>query len=354
MRIAATALVLAPTIDTATAVQQGIVTQEVARDVGVNRLPAAQEPGPPLLALKAAATAISSAHVDNDGIGLIAHAWIHHQGHDFWSPAHYLADQLGAHAALPIGVQTMCNGGETALEIALARMAVDPACRAALVSTSDIFDGDFDRWNSDSTLWYGDAGAAVVLTKSADDRLPEILSTATSVVLSGEGLHRGVDPFTWKPGEARDTIDVRRTKKAHLHTPGRAESFAADMVDALRSVITRSLADAGIPVESDRLRFIALPRVGRKVVGDIYAPAIRKLTPKPLVYLGDDSGHLGAGDTLANLHDMLSHGVHAIDDIGLFICAGAGFTVSCVAVRLGDLRSSGRSVAEDERTAVSA
>lgn len=325
---------LAPTITTTTAVEEGKVARLVAEAVGARQLPAATEPGAPRLAIDAARAALDDAGVRGEDIDILVHAWIHHQGHDFWSPAHYIAREVGAVHALPVGVQTMCNGGETAIEIAVTRLVCDPDATTAVVTTADILAGDFDRWNSDSFLWYGDAGTALVLTTESRPGNPKLLACAATTVLDGEGLHRGSDPFTWAPRQHSDIVDVRRTKKAHLQS-ARGDDFNASMRDALRQVVRTAVSDIGLSLDSPRLRYLALPRVGRKVIGDLYVPVVEDLTHAEIVYLGDDTGHLGAGDTPANLNDLIARENHAPDDIGLFICAGGGFTVSCIAVELG-------------------
>ncbi|MFV0372555.1 3-oxoacyl-ACP synthase [Microbacterium sp.] len=325
---------LAPTVATATALEEGKVARLVAETVGARQLPAATEPGAPRLAIEAAHAAMEGARIQGEEIDILVHAWIHHQGHDFWSPAHHIAHEVGADNALPVGVQTMCNGGETAIEIAVARLICDPDATTAVVTTADIFAGGFDRWNSDSFLWYGDAGTALVLTTEPRPGHPKLLACAATTVLDGEGLHRGSDPYTWAPRQHGDIVDVRRTKKAHLQS-GSGDAFNTSMRDALRHVIRTAVHDAGLSFDSPRLRFLALPRVGRKVIGDLYVPAVEDLTNAEIVYLGDHSGHLGAGDTPANLTDLIAQENHAPDDIGLFVCAGGGFTVSCLAVELG-------------------
>lgn len=341
----------APTVTTATALEEGKVARLVAETVGARQLPAATEPGAPRLAIDAAQAALDGAEIHAEDIDILVHAWIHHQGHDFWSPAHHIAHEIGAVNALPVGIQTMCNGGETAIEIAVARLVCDPDATTALVTTADIFAGDFDRWNSDSFLWYGDAGTALVLTTEPRPGHPKLLACAATTVLDGEGLHHGNDPYTWAPGQHGDILDVRRTKKAYLQS-GRGDGFNTSMQDALQHVIRTAVSDAGLSLDSPRLRYLALPRVGRKVIGDLYVPAVEDLTHAEIVYLGDDTGHLGAGDTPANLHDLLTQENHAPDDIGLFVCAGGGFTVSCIAVELGALgAATAHSVADTSRKA---
>lgn len=326
--------VFAPTVATMTALEEGKVSRLIAEGVGAHQLPVAIEPGAPRLAIEAANAVLDGAQTLGEEVDILVHAWIHHQGHDFWSPAHHIARAVGAVNALPVGVQTMCNGGETAIEIAVARLLCDPDATTAIVTTADIFAGGFDRWNSDSFLWYGDAGTALVLTTEPRPDHPKLLASVATTVLDGEGLHRGNDPYTWAPRQQRAVVDVKRTKKSYLRSGG-GDAFSASMREAIRHVVHTAISEAGLSLDSPCLRFLALPRVGRKVIGEIYLPAVGALTGAEIVYLGDHSGHLGAGDTSANLTELIARADHAPGDVGLFVCAGGGFTVSCLAVELG-------------------
>jgi len=86
----------------------GRLTAQDAEGLGVNEVPVADEPAPDL-AVRAGREALVQAGYPAERIGLLVHAWTWHQGHDFWSPAHYVASRLGARKALPFGVQQMCN-----------------------------------------------------------------------------------------------------------------------------------------------------------------------------------------------------------------------------------------------------
>ncbi|WP_282203244.1 beta-ketoacyl-[acyl-carrier-protein] synthase family protein [Kitasatospora fiedleri] len=162
---------------------------EVRRD-GYRRLPVDDRRAAPDLAVEAGRTALERAGLTADRLGLVAHAWIHHQGHDFWSPAHYVASSLGARNAEPVGVQQMCNGGAAALRIALDRMAADPGVEAALVTTADSFPAPgFERWRADYGVAYGDGGTALLLTREhARYRVAGLVTVAAPEL---ELMHRG-------------------------------------------------------------------------------------------------------------------------------------------------------------------
>src|SRR5689334_12377422 len=149
--IAAAVLWLPPGRDTAdAAVAAGRTDAETAQRLGYRSLAESAEHAAPEMAVLAASKALAEAGWTGADLDLVVHAWTYHQGHDFWSPPHYVAAQVGAGDALAIGVQQMCNGAAAALEVAATRMATDPGISRCLVTTADRFCGPgFDRWSGD-------------------------------------------------------------------------------------------------------------------------------------------------------------------------------------------------------------
>ncbi|MFE2584985.1 3-oxoacyl-ACP synthase, partial [Streptomyces sp. NPDC059378] len=266
-------------------------------------------------------------------LGFTTHAWIHHQGHDFWSPAHYVAHQVGAVRGVPLGIQVMCNGGGTALEAAASRLLADRSTATALVTTGDRFpDEGFDRWAGDYGVFYGD-GATALLLHERDDSVDEftLLGLSSAAVSAAEGLHRGRDEFTPATRWNSDRIDVRRTKKAFITDVG-LDGFYSGVHDALRGIVTTALAEAGVDADDPRIRVLALPRVGVKVRRETYHPAVEGLTKADIVELGARTGHLGAGDLAANLADIRALELLAPGEIAVAVSAGGGFGFTCAIV----------------------
>src|SRR4051794_1607721 len=81
---------------------------------------------PPEMAARAAASALERSGHAPDALDLVVHASIYHQGHDFWSPASYVQDAVGAANAIAVNVNQMCNGGAAALELAAGYLLADP------------------------------------------------------------------------------------------------------------------------------------------------------------------------------------------------------------------------------------
>jgi 3-oxoacyl-[acyl-carrier-protein] synthase III len=322
------------TVETAQdALTRGRISNEDLTNTGVTEVPVSGTVSAPDMAVEAARGALAAAGWDGAGLGFTAHAWIHHQGHDFWSPAHYVAHRVGAVRGVPLGIQVMCNGGGTALEAAASRLRADPSTGTALVTTGDRFpDEGFDRWAGDYGVFYGD-GATAVLLHERDDAVDEftLLGLSSAAVSAAEGLHRGRDEFTPASRWISDRIDVKRTKKAFINDVG-LDSFYSGVHAALRGIVTTALEEAGIDVDDPRIRVLALPRVGIKVRRETYHPAVEGLTKARVVELGNRTGHLGAGDMAANLADIREQELLAPGEIALTISAGGGFGFTCAVV----------------------
>lgn len=64
-------------------------------------------------------------------------------------------------------------------------------------------------------------------------------------------------------------------------------------------------------------------------------PPLHGLTKATYVRLPNSRfGHLGAGDTPASLVEFTASGRYEDGDVALLVCAGSGFTISCVCVRM--------------------
>ncbi|MFE7933657.1 3-oxoacyl-ACP synthase [Streptomyces sp. NPDC057456] len=321
----------------AEAVERELVDAETAAELGYTGLPVADQ-APPEMAVEAGREALSAAGVDADAVGLLLHAWIHYQGHDLWSPAHFVADRLGADTAVPVGVQQVCNGGAAAVELAAARLFVEPGLGHALITTADAFvEPGFDRWSGDYGIGYGDGATALVLHHlpgSEGGRAADLIlhSVATVAASRLERMHRGDDPFGPAARSLGPKVDIRRTKKAFLRAGG-MEAFTEASAASLRSVVDACLAGAGLSATGDvPLRYVVAPRLGRKTIDLAYAPLLTKLTGAELLRPGADTGHLGAGDAAASLAELRTRRMLGPDEYALVVSAGAGFTWSCLLV----------------------
>jgi 3-oxoacyl-[acyl-carrier-protein] synthase III len=304
-----------------------------AADTGYAELPVSADLAPPQMAVRAARRALAAAGWDARSLGMIIHTWIYHQGHDFWSPPHFIAHQLGAGSARPLGIQQMCNGSGAALETAAAGLLADPSLPSVLVTSADRFClPGFDRWRGDYGVWYGDGAAAALLHRGGPGDKLTLLSLATAAAPALEAMHRGQDSFSLAPRGHGTPVDIRRTKKAFLGSEA-GGGFGAQVADRVRAVIRDSLALAGVPGDDPALRLALLPRLGRKALDGIYRPAVRAATRAAPADLGRRTGHLGAGDLLANCAALAAPGMLAPGELALVLSAGAGFTWTCAVLR---------------------
>jgi 3-oxoacyl-[acyl-carrier-protein] synthase-3 len=296
-------------------------------------LPVSRQLAAPQMAVRAARDVLAQAGWPPREVDLLCHSWIYHQGHDFWSPAHHVAHHIAADRAVPIGIQQMCNGGACGVELAATRLLTDPAVTRALVTSADRFDeAGFDRWKGDYGVGYGDGAAAVALRSSPTGGparagalyLRSVVSVADSRL---ERMHRGDDMFTPAPRWQGGRVDIRRTKKAFLASA--PESFVEIASRSVRQVISTALRDADLAADDPRIRAVVLPRLGRQILDSTYVPAASTVVRAPAADFGRRTGHLGAGDLLANIADARDQNLAGSDGVILVLSAGAGFTWSC-------------------------
>jgi 3-oxoacyl-[acyl-carrier-protein] synthase III len=286
----------------------------------------------PEMAVRSARRTLQSAAVDPSTLDGLLHAWIHYQGHDLWSPAHYVAHQIGATSAVPLGIQQVCNGGAAAIALASVQVSagVSPS---VLVTTADRFDeAGFDRWKSDYAIAYGDGAASVLLTSDSPRPGDFLLLSITQRAVSHlEQMHRDEDAFAVLPRQHGQVISMRRTKKAFLERNG-TKTFIQAGADAVHDVLSRCLSQADVEPSDSRIKEVALPRLGRQVLKDMYQPAVREVMTASCRDYGRETGHLGAGDALANLATMAKDPARQAGDLAMVLTAGAGFTWSCLLV----------------------
>ncbi len=339
---------LPPTAEkTVDALAEGRVTAEEVDAMGYEQLPVSPNAAAPQMAVRAARHALTRSQVAAADLSAVLHAWTYYQGHDFWSPAHYVAAEVGAEQAVPMGIQQMCNGGAAALEAAVHRLSAPtalepgaPESGAVLATTADRFTAPgFDRWGGDYGVWYGDGATAAVIGRAATaaDVPPHALTLralATRAAPRLESAHRDTDAFHAAPHTRTATVDVRRTKKAFLAAYGKSR-FLDLLRQETHDLLAVALRQAGLEKDPGALRFVLLPRLGRTTAREVYGPAALGLTDAPLHELGERTGHLGAGDLFANLTALaddtgplgLARGEHAA-----VLSAGAGFTWTAIVV----------------------
>lgn len=319
------------------AVAAGKLPASEVERLGLTQLPVSSRWSGPEMAVEAARAAISRAGWSPSRVGLVLHTWIYHQGHDMWSPPHFVANELGAPDALAYAVQQGCNGGAQALHVAAMHLAADPGLGAALITTGDRFlPPGFERWNCDYGLGFGDAGSAVLLhhgDAEPDDYALVSLASATAAEL--ELMLRHGDDFSPTPLWHNSYIDLKRPKKSYMAVYGK-DQFSSIASRLIRKVIVDSVHDAGLALDDPRIKYIALPRLGAYLLDGIYLPVLSDVLKAEQLRFGAATGHMGGGDFLANLADLRDHMPLEPGDIALVIGGGAAWTWSCAVVQVPD------------------
>jgi 3-oxoacyl-[acyl-carrier-protein] synthase-3 len=320
----------------ADAVAGGLIDEENAARYAYTAL-RVSDLAPVQLAERAVLATLAGADFSARAVGRLLYAWTHHQGHEFWSPAHYVADRVGASGAEPVGIQQMCNGGLSAIGQAGRDLIADPDTGEVLVATGDCFPAPgFDRWGGDYGVCYGDGGTAVLVGRSPRGRSVRLLSLETVAAPVLEGMHRGDAPFT--PGAlsgVKTLLPRVSTKEFLVRNP--ELDFGPLARRAVVPVRERALRTAGVAADDPRLRVAGLPRLARHVMRDAYRPAFASACGAPIAELGLDTGHLGAGDAVANLAALLDGGLADPGDLVVLLSAGAGFTWSVAIVEVASL-----------------
>ncbi|MGW0746505.1 ketoacyl-ACP synthase III family protein [Streptomyces sp. NPDC002817] len=317
------------------AIAAGKLDTPDADKIGVSQLPVSTQWSGPELAVAAARDAMSRAGWSPSKVGLVLHTWIYHQGHDMWSPPHFVANEVGNPEAQSYGVQQGCNGGALALQLAAMHLTADRGLGAALVTTGDRFEPPgFRRWACDYGLGYGDAGTAALLHRGdaePDDYALVSMATATDAGL--ELMLRHGDDFSPAPLSHNEYIDLRRPKKSYMAEHGK-ERFSQIAGRLIRKVIVDSVHDAGLQPDDPRIKYIALPRLGVSVLDSIYTPVLDDVLKAEALRFGAATGHLGCGDFLANLADLRDHASLQPGDFALVIGGGAAWTWACAVVQV--------------------
>ncbi|GAA0573313.1 ketoacyl-ACP synthase III family protein [Paractinoplanes ferrugineus] len=311
-----------------------LAASEVER-IGVAQLSVSSRWSGPEMAVEAARAALTRANWDPSRVGLVLQTWIYHQGHDMWSPPHFVASQLGTPDALAYAVQQGCNGGAQALQVAAMHLAADPGIGAALITSGDRFlPPGFERWNCDYGLGFGDGGSAALLHHGdgePDDWALVSLASATAADL--ELMLRHGDEFSPTPLWHSSYIDLKRPKKSYMNAYGK-ERFGEIATTMIRKVVVDSIHDARLEIDDPRIKYIALPRLGDYLLDGIYLPVLSDALKAEQLRFGAKTGHLGCGDFLSNLADLRDHVPLEPGDVALVVSGGAAWTWSSAVVQV--------------------
>lgn len=321
---------------TADAVARGAIPADKAAELGVVSVPVAPAGLiPPDMAVHAARTALAAAARSPQSVGLLIHSCIWHQGHDMWSAPHYIAARLGADEALPVTFTQGCNAVMPALELGIARLLTEPdADDCVLLTAADRFlTPGFDRWQGSYGCAHGDAATAAVLQRGAVDGGLLVRALNSRAVPELEEMNRAGQEPTTAPRARGENVSLRPPKKAYLDRYG-MDRFNKRAGEAMREVIRRSLAEAGVEPGDPRIRAVTMPRMSDKIIEGTYRPIIDEVTGAPALPLHRHTGHLSCSDVLANVADLRAGVLQRPGDIGIVLNAGGGYTWSALVLEV--------------------
>lgn len=318
-------------METADAEERGLCARKDVWRTGIDAVCVAEE-APPVMAVDAARQAMADAGADPSGIELILHASVHYQGHDLWPAASYVQREAVGNACPAVEVGQQSNGGMAAIGLAAGFLAGRPAGGGALVSTGDRFAlPGFDRWRTDPGTICGDGGTAMVLTRRTDT--PDDgykLRSAVSVSDPGlEKLGRGTRPFSDAPLDAARPIDAETPREQAVSEMGFAEVLKR-LQDGQVRAVEGALSEAGVG-RSDVAWFV-LPHLGLPKMKAQFFEPLGIDRERTTWDWGSRIGHLGAGDQIAGLGELVASGRLAPGERCLLAGVGAGFTWSAAVV----------------------
>jgi 3-oxoacyl-[acyl-carrier-protein] synthase-3 len=207
----------------------------------------------------------------------------------------------------------------------------DPA-GTALVTTADRFGPPvWDRWTSHTDIGYGDGATAALLGRPGPGDALRVLAMSCSTAAWLEGMERGTEEFTRSPMVGRATLESTSRRRQFYEVHGK-DSLADAAATHVRDSLFRALEAAGLAADDPRIRLVTVPRLGPRLVGLMFLGVFESELKAELVQLGQRTGHLGAGDLLANLADIVELGLLAPGEIAVVAAAGAGFTWSTTIV----------------------
>ncbi|MFE9429272.1 ketoacyl-ACP synthase III family protein [Kitasatospora sp. NPDC006697] len=270
------------------------------------------------MGIRAASEVLNGMGIEARRIDYLAYAGVSIVEEEPYSPAHRMARLLGATDAVAVNLKQMSNAGSEAVRQSLLHLAVEQDTEVCVaVASSDHRGLPYPRWSSLPGVVLGDGAAALLLTRRPGKL--EILSIAVGGDVSTENKFPARHPYRPTEGNRRPDFST-------------GPYVVAAMRRLTRRVVGRALADAAIkPDDSAVTRFLP-PRMGMLFHRVHFQPGI-EIDRDRVRILGGETGHLGAGDLIANIHELLADDTFMPGEIAIALSLGAGMTASCAVLR---------------------
>ncbi|MGH3656378.1 MAG: ketoacyl-ACP synthase III family protein [Micromonosporaceae bacterium] len=227
-------------------------------------------------------------------------------------------------------IRQLSNGGMAAIELAAGHLLADRSRRAAVLATGDRFAlPGFDRWNTDPGIVWGDAGAAVVLSREAGClRLRSLVNVSDPAL---EALYRGDSPLRPSP-DAQD-MPVSLTQRYRDFMAGAdPNDVRKRMRRGFLSAATQALEEADTSL--DGVVRVVIPVLGRQLLEGRYLAPLKLDLSRTTWEWGRTVGHLGVGDQFAGLDHVVTSGALRLGDRLLVMAIAGGHVWSAAVVEL--------------------
>ncbi len=283
----------------------------------------------PFMGLAASKTAISNAGIQGDNLSILTFNGVHRHGNpQLWCPASYLQHQLHAEEALPFSIYQGCNGQllSIALITAFLQTSIKPY---ALSVTADQYSlGGINRWHGDYGIVYGDAAAAMVLSRTKG--IAKIISLHTYSDPSLEGLHRFDESLHASDSFLKEKYyNVRATKKAFLKRYGK-ETVMQATKKAMATLWEKTFSENQLM--PDDICYFIFPNLSEEVLDANYFSVYPSAKEKSLWHFGRKLGHLSAADVGVALDYVFKNNLLKAGEKVLCIGAGSGFSWSTMVI----------------------
>jgi 3-oxoacyl-[acyl-carrier-protein] synthase III len=284
----------------------------------------------PEIALSAAEQAVDRWGEPATELDLLLYASTFHQGPDGWLAYYYLQRHLVGGDALALEIRQGCNGMLSALELAASYLAADPERTSALLVAADNYGTPLvDRWRMGPTGICGDAGSAVILTKSAG--FARLLSVCSTAVPEVEEYFRG-DEALFPPGITLGrSLDFSARFRESNQDPSRRAGL--DKVPGrLKALVDRTLKESDIEITD--LARVACPNFSRQEVERTYMATIGLPMSRSSWDFGRTIGHCGTSDQVLSFEHHVAAGELSPGQHMLFVGLTPGGGLSSAVVQL--------------------
>jgi 3-oxoacyl-[acyl-carrier-protein] synthase III len=313
------------------ALESGICGEEF-RKTGFVSVPVANDTASVDMAVSAARQAVDRLAAGQIDIDAVLHSSVTWAGPEGWAPSGYIMRELGNKPHAAYEVYQGCNGILSSMEIAAGLLALAPPRATALLTTAiNSTASSMDRWSSSGPgVAMGDGAAAAILGK--DEGFAHIDSICSTMISGLEAIYRGDGPLEQDSADRPKMNMAPRLKDFEASTMQTSVDLQRRTARAYVDVTRRALDEAGIrSYEIDRVIF---SNIGRDLTLVSLLMPLRLPLKRSTVDFGNTVGHLGAGDHIASLDNLLTTGQLSVGDRILLVGGTLGFNVASVVLTI--------------------